>query len=191
MEEMRPGWYVDPSRRHEGRYWDGTSWTVAVLDDGIQGVDSSTAASSSAADGSEASAAGRATSSRWGTSPRSRWSVVLAIVGVLVVGFGALVLFHAVGGGSSSDGPGASALNACSVAVKVANEYGAGKRSAGSAGRSLAGAEKSLRAAAQHFPAYQAIVQSVTAVRHDIAAGVAQPSPVELANLNAVCGRVP
>jgi len=34
-----PGWYADPSGRHQYRYWDGASWTVHVADDGVQSDD--------------------------------------------------------------------------------------------------------------------------------------------------------
>ncbi|HMK12783.1 MAG TPA: DUF2510 domain-containing protein [Acidimicrobiales bacterium] len=34
-----PGWFNDPHRRHELRYWNGISWTQYVSDNGIQGVD--------------------------------------------------------------------------------------------------------------------------------------------------------
>ncbi len=34
-----PGWYADPYRRHQVRYWDGSSWTEHVGDDGNQGAD--------------------------------------------------------------------------------------------------------------------------------------------------------
>lgn len=30
-----PGWYADPSGRHEGRYWDGNAWTASVIDRGV------------------------------------------------------------------------------------------------------------------------------------------------------------
>jgi Protein of unknown function (DUF2510) len=33
------GWFADPGRRHELRYWDGQRWTEHVSDRGIQGVD--------------------------------------------------------------------------------------------------------------------------------------------------------
>jgi uncharacterized protein YxjI len=36
---LEPGWYADPYRRHQVRYWDGSSWTEHVGDDGNQGVD--------------------------------------------------------------------------------------------------------------------------------------------------------
>jgi uncharacterized protein YxjI len=34
-----PGWYADPYRRHQVRYWDGSSWTEHVGEDGQQGTD--------------------------------------------------------------------------------------------------------------------------------------------------------
>jgi hypothetical protein len=33
------GWFADPGRRHELRYWDGQRWTEHVSDRGIQAVD--------------------------------------------------------------------------------------------------------------------------------------------------------
>lgn len=35
------GWYRDPVRAHEYRYWDGSSWTTNVSDRGIASVDGS------------------------------------------------------------------------------------------------------------------------------------------------------
>lgn len=35
-----PGWYPDPSRRHEFRYWTGHEWTTDVADGGEAGTDS-------------------------------------------------------------------------------------------------------------------------------------------------------
>lgn len=37
-----PGWYDDPSGRHQARYWNGQAWTHAVGDDGKQGRDAPT-----------------------------------------------------------------------------------------------------------------------------------------------------
>jgi uncharacterized protein YxjI len=34
-----PNWYPDPSRRHELRFWDGTTWTPHVSDAGVVGLD--------------------------------------------------------------------------------------------------------------------------------------------------------
>ncbi len=34
-----PGWYADPYRRHQVRYWDGSAWTEHVGNDGQQSAD--------------------------------------------------------------------------------------------------------------------------------------------------------
>ncbi|MFN7148179.1 MAG: DUF2510 domain-containing protein [Microthrixaceae bacterium] len=34
-----PGWYPDPTGRHEQRYWDGSVWTDAVVSRGQPGTD--------------------------------------------------------------------------------------------------------------------------------------------------------
>lgn len=36
------GWYDDPARRHEVRYWDGQAWTHSVGTEGVQGRDAPT-----------------------------------------------------------------------------------------------------------------------------------------------------
>lgn len=33
------GWLVDPTGRHQLRYWDGQRWTAFVSDDGMQAQD--------------------------------------------------------------------------------------------------------------------------------------------------------
>ena len=33
------GWLIDPSGRHEKRYWSGTEWTDHVTDGGVPGSD--------------------------------------------------------------------------------------------------------------------------------------------------------
>ena len=33
------GWKVDPTGRHQFRYWDGFSWTQNVADDGEEALD--------------------------------------------------------------------------------------------------------------------------------------------------------
>jgi hypothetical protein len=34
-----PGWLVDPSGRHEKRYWSGSEWSEHVTDGGVPGID--------------------------------------------------------------------------------------------------------------------------------------------------------
>jgi len=34
-----PGWFADPARRHQARYWNGTGWTEHVVDEDRTGVD--------------------------------------------------------------------------------------------------------------------------------------------------------
>ncbi len=36
---VAPGWLVDPTGRHEKRYWSGTAWTEHVTDRGAPGTD--------------------------------------------------------------------------------------------------------------------------------------------------------
>jgi hypothetical protein len=36
---VAPGWLIDPSGRHEKRYWSGSEWTEHVTDAGIPGID--------------------------------------------------------------------------------------------------------------------------------------------------------
>ena len=38
---IAPGWFADPARRHQWRYWNGTAWTEHVSDDGVAGSDPS------------------------------------------------------------------------------------------------------------------------------------------------------
>jgi Protein of unknown function (DUF2510) len=39
-DDTPAGWYDDPSRRHEYRYWDGRRWTDRVANNGITSIDS-------------------------------------------------------------------------------------------------------------------------------------------------------
>ncbi|HXQ89949.1 MAG TPA: PH domain-containing protein [Acidimicrobiales bacterium] len=38
-EPGTPGWFADPARRHQVRYWDSARWTDHVADDGVGAVD--------------------------------------------------------------------------------------------------------------------------------------------------------
>ena len=34
-----PGWFPDPTRRHDHRWWDGAAWTAHVADAGVAAID--------------------------------------------------------------------------------------------------------------------------------------------------------
>lgn len=36
---IAPGWLIDPSGRHEQRYWSGSEWTEHVRDGGVPSTD--------------------------------------------------------------------------------------------------------------------------------------------------------
>jgi hypothetical protein len=36
---IAPGWLIDPSGRHEKRFWSGSEWTEHVSDGGVPGTD--------------------------------------------------------------------------------------------------------------------------------------------------------
>ncbi len=38
-EGPQPGWFPDPTGRHEHRAWDGSDWTARVSDGGVEGYD--------------------------------------------------------------------------------------------------------------------------------------------------------
>lgn len=39
MSDAPPSWYVDPTNRHELRFWDGSRWTEHVSSGGVGGID--------------------------------------------------------------------------------------------------------------------------------------------------------
>ena len=39
MSDVAANWYPDPQGRAELRYWDGTSWTDHISNQGVQGTD--------------------------------------------------------------------------------------------------------------------------------------------------------
>jgi hypothetical protein len=72
-----PGWFPDPTRRHDHRWWDGGAWTAHVADAGVASLDELTPASGDGPPrGSSASPAG-------GNDP--------VAVTALVVGIGSVV----------------------------------------------------------------------------------------------------
>jgi hypothetical protein len=62
-----PGWYPDPYRRHESRYWDGGRWTEHVSDAGAAAVDPT-------AWGTPSAPASAAPPPGWGPAPAPAWS---------------------------------------------------------------------------------------------------------------------
>lgn len=44
---IAPGWLIDPSGRHQKRYWSGSEWTEHVIDDGVPGTDAPPGSSTS------------------------------------------------------------------------------------------------------------------------------------------------
>jgi hypothetical protein len=101
MAENTPaGWYGDPSRRHESRYWDGVRWTDQVASGGVTASDpvpgrDSPIAGASGADsnltrGERQSAQRQAQPQGLWPASRSTGAVVLLIGGALLI-LGALL----------------------------------------------------------------------------------------------------
>jgi hypothetical protein len=91
-----PGWYRDPSQRHEHRWWNGREWTPHVMSVGLRSLDygehvpanpSEIAVSEAPADdvdvGEEPVSTGAARAPRW---PMAVWVTVLLGAGLLAVG---------------------------------------------------------------------------------------------------------
>jgi len=64
-----PGWFADPLRRHEFRYWDGATWTEHVSDAGRGSVDPPTAPPAAAAVQGPGPYAAAPAASGYGTAP--------------------------------------------------------------------------------------------------------------------------
>jgi hypothetical protein len=82
---------------------------------------------------------------------RSRQRRVAAIGLLVVVLFGASVLYRAATSGSDTQGPAANAAAACVDAANAAHEYGTGERSASSTRSVLSDAEETLRAVTHQY----------------------------------------
>ena len=94
MGTSRPaaGWYQDPSRRHEHRWWNGTEWTAHVITLGLRSIDDGGEAppesrvavepvQSASPEPAATAAAGEPR--RW---PLTVWVLVLVGAGLLVLG---------------------------------------------------------------------------------------------------------
>ncbi|MGH9136051.1 MAG: DUF2510 domain-containing protein [Acidimicrobiales bacterium] len=91
-----PGWHVDPSGRHQLRWWDGSTFTDQVADAGAVTTDPGVAPAYAAAPPTPAAMSDFIVVPK----PRRQLPLVLAAVGaVLVVGAGAFLLLRDDGGG--------------------------------------------------------------------------------------------
>jgi len=84
----QPGWFADPTGRHDHRWWDGTAWTAHVADGGVAGRDelpnrgpSATSATASSAGPAGAAPAGARAS---GTDPVAIVALSIAIPGLFL-----------------------------------------------------------------------------------------------------------
>jgi hypothetical protein len=93
MTQPVAGWYRDPSKRHDHRWWDGTAWTPHVMTLGLASVDYGDEPASDLAEGAveppeptadvEVEVEVEPSASRW---PAAVWCTALLGAGLLVVG---------------------------------------------------------------------------------------------------------
>jgi hypothetical protein len=123
MTQPAAGWYRDPSRRHDHRWWDGAAWTPHVMTLGLRSVDYGGDASSVAVDDAPTGAADETElASDAVVAPASwRWPAVVwvtVVLGAALLALGALLPWAEASSGSASfsssgiDGNGAAALGA-------------------------------------------------------------------------------
>jgi len=97
-----PGWFPDPTGRHDHRWWDGVTWTAHVADAGIAGHDPLEAQDARRADTpvdtSGASDAVAASAARSGTDPVAITSLAVAVPAVPLALLPALGLVPALTG---------------------------------------------------------------------------------------------
>jgi hypothetical protein len=79
------GWYPDPTRRADQRYWDGDSWTDHVSRAGVQGTDPVAATSTQPLTGTSTQTAQR-------KKPKWPWVLGGILAAFLVVGAGCAVI---------------------------------------------------------------------------------------------------
>ncbi len=78
-----PGWFPDPTGRHDHRWWDGAAWTAHVADAGIATVDPLPEASSAASMANTGPAG--PTTARPGADPVAIIALVVGLLGILLV----------------------------------------------------------------------------------------------------------
>jgi lysylphosphatidylglycerol synthetase-like protein (DUF2156 family) len=99
-----PGWFPDPTGRHDHRWWDGAAWTAHVADAGVAGHDALDAPGTGTGTGTAPRAPGAHGPAPVGTGPTDPVAVIALTVAILAVllallpiiglvpAFGALVL---------------------------------------------------------------------------------------------------
>lgn len=92
-----PGWFPDPTGRHDHRWWDGAAWTSHVADAGVASTDSLPTASAPGIDAAAAPAplASAATSS----DPVAVWALIIGLGAILLSalpGFGLVLPIVAI-----------------------------------------------------------------------------------------------
>jgi len=75
-----PGWFPDPTGRHDHRWWDGAAWTAHVADAGIATVDPLPEAPIATS-----AAPGRPASAPHGTDPVAVVALIAGLLGILLV----------------------------------------------------------------------------------------------------------
>jgi len=78
-----PGWFPDPTGRHDHRWWDGAAWTAHVADGGVAAIDALDDQRHPGAPSSEGTAgprAGQAPARRGGNDPVAITALVLGVV---------------------------------------------------------------------------------------------------------------
>jgi Fibronectin type III domain/Protein of unknown function (DUF2510) len=80
-----PGWYADPTRRHECRYWGGADWTANVADGGVTATDSieSPPPSPSPQHQTDSLATAPAVAGR-GRRGRRRWALLVFVIAAAI-----------------------------------------------------------------------------------------------------------
>lgn len=134
MSEQSGSWQPDPFGRHQHRWWDGTSWTDQVSDDGVTSVDPpGDAAPGAGTPPAEAPPTGTpgpgaaATPASGGSSNVVGFAIGAVVLLVLLAGAAYLLL------GGDDDGPSAAEL------ADVFEEDGMDRESAECMGRELEG----------------------------------------------------
>lgn len=77
-----PGWFPDPTGRHDHRWWDGAAWTAHVADAGVAGLDPLEGGPRAPVAAAPAAAAAPVTPGAARTEPLAVAALVVGIVGL-------------------------------------------------------------------------------------------------------------